>query len=457
MKPVRWNWFWIFLLFPILVFFSCTSNLGSLEDWLGVLNVSDSPRVLTFTPTSEANNVDPKTNISIVFSHPMSIQSCVSGFSLEPAVRGSFETTDLTLKFIPKGELPSGGYIVRLTKQCEDKSGKDLDRVYTIPFRVGEKEIPESPTVDSIFVLSGTEVECLAGGNTVDLLLDDTSPVCSGTPGPPAIQIRFSKPMNQAEIGLGLRMEPAVSYRLEWENPSQLRILPDSLFLAETRYHILIPKGVHSLDGGEFSETFRQGFLVGTVSDPEVIGFGLESQNCGLGIQELGSATGARWDSGSCFWSEGMAILSPHSYQFRGGDDTTGDSGTPSACTDVNTDNFRIFFNQFMDTTSVIGATRLSKISPPSTNIRLSSWVWSHCQTIPPFGCKELTYLYAESEASCNGSIFGNITTGGDFNLSASALAPNFYPYYEFRLEQEAKSILGKRMKSAFVIQVEAK
>nr|WP_232369356.1 Ig-like domain-containing protein [Leptospira abararensis] len=454
MKFVRW----ICLYSLMFLFFQCNSKLGSLEDWMGVLGVEDSPRVLVYSPTSDATNVDSKTDISFAFSHPMSIQSCVSAFSLDPPARGSFETSEMTLKFSPKDELPSGGYIVRLTKQCEDKNGKDLDRVYTISFRVGDKENPYPPEVASIFVLAGTEEECLVGGIPTNIHLGSVSSVCSGIPGPPPIQVRFTKPMNQREVGLGLRIEPNISYRLEWDDPTQFRILPDSVFLPETRYHILFPSGINALDGGELSEAVSFDFFVGSDgNDPEVIGFGLESQNCELGIQELGSITGARWDSLTCFWSRGLPILSPHLYQFRGGDDETGLPGSPQGCADVNTDNFRILFNQYMDTTSVIGATRFSKISPPSTNIRLSTWVWSHCQTDSPFGCRELTYSYAESEASCNGSLFGNITTGGDFNLSASALAPNFYPYYEFRLESEAKSILGKRMKSAFVIQVEAK
>lgn len=454
MKLVRWNC--IFLL--IVQLFQCNSKFGSLEDWMGVLSGGDSPRVLMLSPTSDSTNVDPKTDISVAFSHPMSIQTCISAFSLEPPVKGSFETTEINLKFSPKEELPSGGYIVRLTKQCEDKDGKDLDRVYTVPFRVGDKEKPSNPELTSVFILTGTEEECSTGGTPSDIHLGDVSSACSGVPGPPPIRVEFTKPMNQIEVGLGLRIEPSISYRLEWDSPTQFRILPDSVFLPETRYHILFPAGLHSLDGAELSETNRLDFFVGLDgNDPEVLGFGLESQNCALGIQELGSIAGARWDSLTCFWSRELPILSPNFYQFRGGDDGTGSSGSPQSCADVNTDNFRIIFSQYMDTSSVIGATRFSKISPPSSNIRLSTWVWSHCQTVSPFGCKELTYSFAESEASCNGSLFGNITTGGDFNLSASATAPSFYPFYEFRLDADAKSSSGKKMKSAFVIQVEAK
>lgn len=316
-----------------------------MKDWLGVLSLEDTPKVLVFSPSSDAIDVNPETKITVLFSHPMSIQSCISAFSLEPQVRGAFETTDLSLKFLPKSELPSGGYIVRLTKQCEDKNGKDLDQVYTIPFRVGEKEIPKSPELESLLVLAGTESECLVGGIPAELILGEINSACSGIPGPPSFLVRFSKPMNQTEVELGLRIEPPISYRLDWENSSQFRILPDFILQADTRYHILFPKGIHSLDGSDLLETLQLNFLVGSdMSDPEVIGFGLESQNCGLGTQELGSITGARWDSGFCFWSRDLPILSPNLYQFRGGDDGTGISGSPLACPDVNTDNFRNFF-----------------------------------------------------------------------------------------------------------------
>ncbi|TGL70067.1 Ig-like protein, partial [Leptospira levettii] len=86
-----------------------------------------------------------------------------------------------------------------------------------------------------------------------------------------------------------------------------------------------------------------------------------------------------------------------------------------------------------------------------------STWEWSHCQSVYPFGCKEITYSFAESEASCNGTLFGNNTTGGDFNLASSSNAPNFYPYYEFKLDADVRSANGKKMNSPFIIQMEAK
>ena len=96
MKLVRWN----SLFFLMLAMSHCSSNLGSLEDWLGVLKAEDSPKVILFNPTSDAIGVDPKTSISIVFSHPMSIQSCVSAFSLEPQVRGIFVKSVLSKQIL---------------------------------------------------------------------------------------------------------------------------------------------------------------------------------------------------------------------------------------------------------------------------------------------------------------------------------------------------------------------
>ncbi|TGL25525.1 Ig-like protein [Leptospira yanagawae] len=453
MRNVKQNLFWILIL--IFPFLSCDSNFGTSKEWLSILATDEAPKVISFTPTSGSQDVPSKTEISILWNQPMEIQSCVSAFSLEPQVKGKFETTDFSLKFLPNQDLVAGGYVIRLTKQCENKKGKDLDRVYSIPFSVVE---PEEPKINSFFLSSGTRDECLSGGIQINRMLGLAESVCTGTPGPPNFRVVFSKPMDKTNVELLLRFEPYLSHRLEWETNESLLIQFDSLLPSSTRFQFLLPSGVLALDGKKSSEPIRLDFFVGEgVTDPFVIGFGLESQNCGIGIQELGSGSHSRWDASTCFWSTGLPILTPESYYFRGGDDGTGDSGETGACADVNTDNFRIFFNQYMDTTSVISASKLTKISPPSSNIRLSSWVWSHCQTQSPYGCRQLTYSFAESEASCNGSLFGNNGTGGDFNLTNSSSSPNLYPFYEFRLDSDAKSSFGKKMPHAFVIQMEAK
>ncbi|TGM01190.1 Ig-like domain-containing protein [Leptospira jelokensis] len=453
MKNVNRNFFWIPICFLFL--HSCDSKFGSSKEWLSILATDDAPKVVSFSPASGSQNVPSQTEISIVWNQPMEIQSCVSAFSLDPPIKGNFETTEFSLTFKPNQNLAAGGYVIRLTKQCENKKGKDLDRVYSIPFSVVE---PVDPKVEAFFVSSGNRDECLSGGIPINRVLGLTESVCNGTPGPPTFQVVFNKPMNKENVAILLRFEPFLSYRLEWETRESLLIQFDSLLPTSSRFQFILPSGVLALDGKKTSEPIRFDFFVGVgVTDPSVIGFGLESQNCGIGIQELGSASHSRWDANTCFWSSGLPILTPENYHFRGGDDGTGDSGETGACADVNTDNFKIFFNEYMDTTSVISASRLTKISPPSSNIRLSSWVWNHCQSEYPYGCRELTYSFAESEASCNGSLFGNNVTGGDFNLTNSSTSPNFYPFYEFRLDSDAKSSLGKKMQHAFVIQMEAK
>ncbi|TGL47239.1 Ig-like protein [Leptospira kemamanensis] len=447
-----------FILLLLSLFHFCNRNFGNTKEWLSVLAMDEAPKVVSFSPTSGSHIINSQPEISVLWNQPMEIQSCVSAFSLDPAVKGNFETTDISLRFLPNQELPAGGYVIRLTKQCENKKGKDLDRVYSIPFRVLEKEKPTEPKLNSLYIATGNANECLSGGNFVNRIQTVAESVCNGTPGPPQMRLVFNEPMERTNLALALRFEPFLSFRLDWETENEVLIQFDTYLSTMTRYQFLLPSGVPALNGSKTSEPLRLDFFVGEgIPEPNVIGFGLASQNCGINIQELGSALASRWDSNHCFWSTGLPILSPENYHFRGGDDGTGNSGISSACSDVNTDNFRIFFNQYMDTTSVISATRLSKISPPSANIRLSSWEWSHCQTEPPYGCRQLTYSFAESEASCNGSLFGNQTTGGDFNLANSSSAPNFYPFYEFRLDSDAKSSSGKRMSQAFVIQMEAK
>lgn len=448
----------VFSIHCIFFILNCHSKLGTSKDWLSLFVNENPPKVISFSPSSGSEFVSPKTEITILWDQPMEIQSCVTAFSLEPNTKGIFDTTEITLKFIPNQDLLPGGYVIRLTKQCENKKGKDLDRVYSIPFRVGAIESLPSPSIDSLLISTGDTDECLSGGNITNRILEEVNSACVGIPHPSPITIRFSKPMNEREVQLGLRLEPYVSYRLEWLEPNLVRIVFDEYLESQTRYRLILASGVSALDGSKISQPIQFDFFMGEgIKPPEVIGFGVASQSCGLGIQEIGSITGARWDSGTCFWSRGLAILSPHFYQFRGGDDGSGESGSPSACADVATDNIKLFFDQYVDPISVITSSRLTKISPPTSNIRLSTWEWSFCQTVYPYGCREVTYSFAESEASCNGSLFGNNSTGGDFNLSNSVWAPNFYPYYEFRLDTEVRSVTGKRMSSPFVIQMEAK
>ncbi|XDD47408.1 Ig-like domain-containing protein [Leptospira sp. WS39.C2] len=447
-----------FCLIGILNFESCNSEIGSTKDLMSLFVNEDSPKVISFSPGSGENKVSPKTTISILWNQPMEIQSCVSAFSLDPNTKGNFETTDLSLKFIPNQNLMPGGYVIRLTKQCENKNGKDLDRVYSIPFSVIEENTPSPPMVESFLISNGNSEECLSGGNIVNRILEAVGSACVGIPDPSPMTIIFSKDMNQTEVQLGLRFEPNASFQLIWVNPKEVQIRFDDYLQDLTRYQMILASGVSALDGTKINQPIRLDFYMGEGDkSPEVIGFGLSSQNCSLGVQELGSLTGARWDSNTCFWSQGQAILSPHEYQFRGGDDGTGEINSSASCADILTDNFKIFFDQYVDPISVISSSRLVKISPPSSNVRLSTWEWSHCQTVYPFGCREVSYSFSESEASCNGNLFGNNLTGGDFNLASSIHAPNFYPYYEFRLDTEVRSVTGKRMVSPFVIQMEAK
>ncbi|MBL0956328.1 MAG: Ig-like domain-containing protein [Leptospira sp.] len=454
MKYVKWS---VYLL-PLLTFYHCHAKMGSSEDWLAMFVNDDTPKVVSFTPSSGEQSVSPKTNIVILWNQPMEIQSCVTAFSLDPNTKGIFETTDISLKFIPNQELLPGGFVIRLTKQCENKKGKDLDRVYSIPFRVQVEDSPLSPTINSILISVGTYDECLSGGSIADLILQDVNTACSGIPQTTPITLVFSKPMNQTDVSLGFRMEPSTSYHLEWTDSTQVQVQLDAPLQSQTRYQFNLASGISALDGTKIEKPIRFDFYTNEgAKAPEVIGFGLASQLCGIGIQELGTTVGSRWDSNLCFWSKGLAFLPPHHYQFRGGDDGTGGIASSSACADVNTDNFKLFFDEYMDPISVISSSRLTKISPPSSNIRLSTWEWSHCQSAYPFGCKEITYSFAESEASCNGTLFGNNTTGGDFNLASSSTAPNFYPYYEFKLDADVRSANGKKMISPFIIQMEAK
>ncbi|HNM05740.1 MAG TPA: hypothetical protein PKK05_22685, partial [Leptospiraceae bacterium] len=105
----------------------------------------------------------------------------------------------------------------------------------------------------------------------------------------------------------------------------------------------------------------------------------------------------------------------------------------------------------------VMNYVRLDRVSPPFTTIRLASWEWTDCQASYPFGCRVLTLIYSEQEASCNGALFGNGTTGGDFNLMRTDNMPAGVPVYTLTVGSGARDANGISIGTDFRFSMEGK
>jgi hypothetical protein len=693
----------ILLLTTFTTIISCNNSSEDLKKYfafLGSSGSSDNPKIFSSVPANGDKNLPRSQKISILFDRPMNINSCLQAFSIQPSVRGFFDSDDTSIRFTPSTQLEQGTYTLNITKFCEDKNGRDLKEIFSINFTIGESTnagtnptvvstsvfagatsacssgtatntnflnsditnacmgnparnriliqfskameksitiasiatspsfsgafvwesdsllritpdlplqfnqrytinistnaqdtngqrllIPSTssflvgtpdliPTVNSVQVLSGTSANCALGAGTyTDILSTTVNTACLGNPTVNPIQIQFSVPMDTSVTQNSILISPTISGIYSWSASNTiLTFTPSSPLQSGTTYTLTVNKSAQSVNSisllasivGSFiadpnagnailtSITIPQGtlancnsgtgvnldLLTNTITNaclgnptntqivfnfafpmnptltqqavsfspnipgtflwsggnqiltftanslldygvqyslilnqsaitasnvnlantvvlqfvageiiltPRVQAFGVASQTgCPTTAPGIGSPTGGNWTlATSCYWQDTLAVLSPGNYIFRAGDNGTGLTGSSNACADVDTDNFRIIFNSYMDINSTISAISLKRLSPPLTTIALASWQWTDCAGTFPFGCRVVTLSFAEQEASCNGSLFGNATTGGDFNLLRTDNAPANLPYYQISVSNSAKTANG--------------
>ncbi|MEQ9363715.1 MAG: Ig-like domain-containing protein [Leptospirales bacterium] len=215
--------------------------------------------------------------------------------------------------------------------------------------------------------------------------------------------------------------------------------------LPQRTYRMTMTKGCEDHEGrdlvDEYNAQFAVGLSVGPISNG-VQAVGLESQGCPTVWPGGGSAVGGNHTLGSCWWDDTLPVLTPSAYKFLGGDDGL---AAATSCVDRNTDNIRVIFNRYMDPNVTIGAISLTRLSPPIASTRLSTWTWSDCQGIEPFGCRVVTLVFAEDLATCNGTTaFG----AADFNL-AQGTGTNF-PFYQLDIDTTAADALGNTFTQKF-------
>lgn len=441
----------VYFLFSLLL--QCKLKDGIFDETLGLLQNSEAPKILLHSPNPGQTDLSRDLSVYLLFNQNMNMESCTSAFQLEPKIEGKFEYNSTELRFLPDSKLPFGSYKIRVTKDCESVSGKDLDTVYTIPFHVGQGK--QAPELISVIADTGSLSQCEGGTSVYENILNYPSiPILCRNQKKPIKFVFNTKMKGQLDQ---ISFLPQIAGKFSWENEYNLNFLPSESLKDNFSYTILVLNTMVSVDLVPLGKNIPIPFVTNSFTIPSVMAVGLESQPCGLNQTILGGSLGANWNSPHCFWDSGKSLLPPQFYKFRGGDDGTGSQGSNSACDDIATDNFKLIFSEPMELGSVIGSVRLSRISPPSTAIRLASWNWDHCQNEYPFGCRELTLMYSESEASCNGLLFGNSNTGGDFNLMNSNNAPDFFPFYELKLETSAKSASGRNLPLPFIFIMEAK
>lgn len=400
--------------------------------------------------------------IDIIFSKPMDRASVQNGIILSPSVPFNIQwLSDSRILLNPDTAFLARSRItVQLTGTIQDTNGVRLLSPLSSSFYVGTLNLV--PTLTSIQLATGTLADCLAGtGTLADILIATVTNACLGNSVSTPITIQFSRPMNRAQTLAGFSISPNITGTYLWTGGDQiLTFTPDSKLTFGVRYTITVNTIATSSDRVPFDQSTSYSFVAGgAITDaPIVQAVGVASQGCSNTFPGVGQAAGGNWLSANCFWDSSLAMLGPNSYQFRGGDDGTGLSGSSNACLDVNTDNFRIIFSNYMNITATINAIRLQRTSPPGTVIQLASWNWTDCQTVFPFGCRVVTLSFAELESTCNSTLsFGNAGTSGDFNLSRTDTMPVGFPFYMLTVDTGARDSNNIPLGSTFQFGMEGK
>ncbi len=185
-----------------------------------------------------------------------------------------------------------------------------------------------------------------------------------------------------------------------------------------------------------------------------VIALGVSSQICGTRYPDKGSANGGNWTATSCYWDESLPILNSSRYQFRGGDSGLGSFGSTDACADVTTDNFVIQFSESVAINEIWEKVRLEKVNPPSTIVRLARVIPAFCQDSGETLCKQYTVVFAEQEATCNGSLFGRLQ---DLNLSETRFSSQGQSLYRISIVKSIQSDAKRNLKEDFKILIEGR
>ncbi len=405
----------------------------------------------------------PSTNaLTFNFSRPMDKAATATAIVFSPSFSASYTwTSDTSLKVLPDSPFSYNARInFNVSTQAQDTQGIKLQIPASGSFFVGTGNL--LPVVSSLTLSADTLSNCLNGvGVTADLVTTSVTNGCLGNPTSNTFTFTFSRAMNKIQTQSNISFSPSLTGTYTWSTDNlTLTFVPDAKLTYGTRYTITIGSGAVSSDRIFVEASSIYSFTAGgpITNAPSVQSVGVVSQGCAATLPGTGNAAGGNWLSGTCFWDNTLSVLGPSSYQFRAGDVGGGAIASSLNCIDVNTDNFRLIFSNYMDLNSTINAIRLRRLSPPSTVVQLASWTWADCQAAYPFGCRVVDLVFAELESSCNGtSAFGNAGTSGDFNLLQSNTAPAGYPYYMISVDTSAKDVNNVPFSSTFNFSMEAK
>ncbi|MEM7183185.1 MAG: Ig-like domain-containing protein [Spirochaetota bacterium] len=393
--------------------------------------------------------------IVITFPYAMSTAVTQAAISISPTINATYawSTGNTVLTITPDSYLSYGTrYTVTVGTSAKTATEITTTNPTVASFVAGGTAAAN--LVSTITTYTGTLAACNGGtGALTDIIANTVTTACRGNAANNSLVFTFSTAMDTTPSQAAISISPSIDGSFAWTSGNTvLTLTSDTTLTYGQRYTVSFATSARSAQEISQGTALSYSFVVGaTTTIPEIQAVGLVSQTNCTAATPTGSNTGADWNAGEpCFWDKSLAMLTPSSYQFRGGDTGGGSAGSATDCADVNTDNIRLIFSEFMNIGTTTAAISLSKLSPPFATLQLASYAWSECDTTFPFGCKVVDLVYAEQEASCNGTTFGDASTGGDFNLLRSDNTTAGSPIYQISVDTTAQDVNGAKFSSTF-------
>lgn len=406
--------------------------LNSISLFTGGISVCQSGSgILTNTISSVVNSActgNPITNpILFTFSQPLNQSTVNNGISFSPSISGFFSfPASNQAQFNPDTGLQFGRrYSITVSPSVQNSSGRGLQNSSNSSFVVGALDTTAPTVIGVDFEQSDDGDGCVGTPN--DLVNQNNGAsvtnICNNRP----LLIHFSEPMDSSSITNSISISPFINLSFS-ASGNDLTVTPVPSFSSNELYTLTISTNAKDLAGNSLSSSFIIQFRIRDNS-PKIVAIGVASQSNCLNFTSnsfLGSTTGGNWTLATCFWSEGMQVLSPTSYRIS--------PGGVSACpANSNTDDIRIIFNQSMNPVNTVNAVSMSYVSRVggSSVISKNSWTWSDNFHV-------LTIQFTDATAC-----------GNDLTRVASISDPGF-PFYLIQIDQTARSATGLPLSTAF-------
>ncbi len=221
----------------------------------GIFGDFSPPEIVSYSPSSDAKNVDKNSPIKIIFSEPMNKPATENAFSLstpDSTVSGFFKWSDndTTLIFYPLHPLENSAvFYVTLETSAEDKNGNNLMDKLSYKFFVNNENV--QPYVVSTYPAYGS----------------------IGVSRFTNIIITFSEPVDKASLISGVSFSPDITYLLTLINNNTTAVFkPVHPLDYGTTYSVIVNSSVKDIEGNPLLQEYKFIFTVGSdFSPPELV------------------------------------------------------------------------------------------------------------------------------------------------------------------------------------------